>query len=241
MLYDERRVRLRSDRDWPEYRRWALQELWPALEAAGHKPVCVLNGLIGKGVQDVLLIVGFGDLDARQAAQPLFAGKAALVVTDDDAQLLLSSPYTEDRSAAIAGHRRAIYGVRRWWIEPTRWDEFVQLSHDGIWPAMDWMGHFVLGMFCHAADSSTGRLECVNLAGYDDAVMWQATRNPAAHGVPADLLDALETKGRARNAMVLESFVCLMTAHWPDDADPSSRPADIMETRGAAGASSSRL
>jgi hypothetical protein len=69
------------------------------------------------------------------------------------------------------------------------------------------------------------------LAGYDDANMWQATRNPAAHGVPAELLESLETKGRARNAMVIESFVCLMTAHWLEDEDPDSRPADIMEAR----------
>ena len=93
------------------------------------------------------------------------------------------------------------------------------------------MGHYVLGMFRQANCSSTGRLECVNLAGYDDAIMWQNTRDPAAHGVPSELLDALETKGRARNALVLESFVCLMTAHWPDDESPSSRPATIMEAR----------
>ena len=93
------------------------------------------------------------------------------------------------------------------------------------------MGHFVLGFFCQASTSSTGRLECVNLAGYDDATMWQDTRHPEEHGVPSELLNALETKGRARNALVQESFVCLMTAHWPDDDSPSSRPATIMEAR----------
>lgn len=93
------------------------------------------------------------------------------------------------------------------------------------------MGHYVLGMFCQTSTSSTGRLECVNLAGYDDASMWQNTRNPAAHGIPSELLDALETKGRARNALVLESFVCLMTAHWPEDDALALRPATIMEAR----------
>ena len=95
----------------------------------------------------------------------------------------------------------------------------------------DQMGHYVLGFFCQVNTSSTGRLECVNLAGYDDATMWQDTRDPAAHGVPPDLLEALESKGRARNALVLESFVCLMTAHWPEDEALESRRATIMEAR----------
>jgi hypothetical protein len=42
------------------------------------------------------------------------------------------------------------------------WEEFNQLSLEGIWPAMDYMGHYVLGMFRNAAHTS--RLECVNLA-----------------------------------------------------------------------------
>ena len=46
-------------------------------------------------------------------------------------------------------------------------------------------------------------------AGYDDPTMWQATRNPAApeHGVPAELLEATRTKGRARAGIVLDSYV----------------------------------
>ena len=46
-------------------------------------------------------------------------------------------------------------------------------------------------------------------AGYDDPTMWQATRNPAApeHCVPAELLEATRTKGRARAGIVLDSFV----------------------------------
>ena len=86
----------------------------------------------------------------------------------EEVHLLLSSPYTADRGPHNHEERRAIYGVRRWWIQPAQWDEFVKLSFEGIWPAMDYMGHYVLGFFCQAESSSTGRLECVNLAGYDD-------------------------------------------------------------------------
>ena len=55
-----------------------------------------------------------------------------------------------------------------------------------------------------------------------------------------ELLVALETKGRACNALVLESFVCLMTAHWPEDLETapssSSGSADIMSPSSSAAA-----
>ncbi len=135
MLYEERRLRLVSEGDWATYRSWAMRTLWPSLQRDGHRVVCVLNGLIGKGVQDVLIIVGYSDFAARQAAQPLFMGQSELV-QEEEIHLLQSSPYTEGRGVNVED-RRNIYGVRRWWIEPKDWDEFVRLSYEGIWPAMD--------------------------------------------------------------------------------------------------------
>jgi hypothetical protein len=137
MLYEERRVRLVCEGDWAPYRSWALHTLWSDLQRHGHKVVCVLNGLIGKGVQDVLIIVGYDDFAARQAAQPLFMGQRERVL-DEEIHLLESSPYTEGRGVNVED-RRNIYGVRRWWIDPKDWDEFVGLSYEGIWPAMDYV------------------------------------------------------------------------------------------------------
>ena len=56
LLYEERRIRLKLGA-FAEYRRWALNELWPALEEAGALPLCLLNGLIGQGIEDVVLFV----------------------------------------------------------------------------------------------------------------------------------------------------------------------------------------
>ena len=233
LLYDERRITLRPG-VFPSYRRWALHELWPALLAAGHSPVCLLNGLIGKTADEVILIVGFQHFEARQAAQSLFAGDGPSaptrrLVVEEEVKIILAHP--ERAPPLNAEDRRPIYGVRRWWIQPEDWEEFFRLSLEGIWPAMDHMGHYVLGMFRDSATPQSGRLECVNLAGYEDAHMWQDTRNPAAHDVPSELLMALETKGRARNALVLESYVCLMSAHWPEDDVAAS--ADIMSPTSA--------
>ena len=150
MLYEERRIRLRSGA-FPDYRRWVHSTLWPALEAAGHAPLCLLNGLIGAAVEDVVLIVsaqqppavgprapappeslkppavqvGFADFEARMAAQPLLVGAREdaapprSLIESEDVHVLLPSAYRPD-SPPLPENRRAVYGVRRWWIHPVR-------------------------------------------------------------------------------------------------------------------------
>src|SRR5262249_30170901 len=112
--------------------------------------------------------------------------------------------------------RRAVYGLRRWWIRPESWPEFEERTHGGVWPALDAMGHYSIGHFRDAA--TTDPLQVTNLAGYHDAAHWQATRTPAAPGnnVPAELLEKSREIGSKRGALVLHSFVRLMTAHWPE-------------------------
>eukprot|EP01043_Picozoa_sp_COSAG02_P034768 COSAG02_NODE_2451_length_8826_cov_26.741836_3_plen_225_part_00 len=158
-------MRLVCEGDWAPYRSWALHTLWSDLQRHGHKVVCVLNGLIGKGVQDVLIIVGYDDFAARQAAQPLFMGQSERVL-DEEIHLLESSPYTEGRGVNVED-RRNIYGVRRWWIDPKDWDEFVGLSYEGIWPAMD----YVRARHSSCNSSNFGRLRGLfvyNRDVYDD-------------------------------------------------------------------------
>jgi hypothetical protein len=108
-----------------------------------------------------------------------------------------------------------VYGMRRWWIRPQDWPEMNRLSFEGVWPALDAMGHYVLGEFRDAA--TTSPLELVNLAGYRDAAHWRATRNPGdpVHGVAPELVERSRTLGRQRRGLVRRSYVCLMAAHWP--------------------------
>ena len=47
MLYEERRVVLRRGAA-DAYRTVMLDDLWPALTAAGARPLCLLSGLIGR-------------------------------------------------------------------------------------------------------------------------------------------------------------------------------------------------
>ncbi len=43
--------------------------------------------------------------------------------------------------------RRPACGLRRWTIDPANWDRCTDLSANGVWPAMDTVGHRVLGQF----------------------------------------------------------------------------------------------
>ena len=216
MIYEERRIRL-APGCFQDYRTWALERLWPRLAESGHRPLCLLNGLIGAGAEDVVCIVGFEDFDAWQAAQPILVGDARdgprRWIESGEARPLLASAYRPD-GPTKPEDRRPVYGLRRWWIDPADWLAFNRLSYDGVWPALDHMGHYVLGQFRDAA--TTSPLAIVNLAGYHDPAHWQATRNPAEHGVPAELIEKFATLGRQRAPLVLSSYVCLMRAHWPD-------------------------
>ncbi len=217
MIYEERRIQIKS-RCFQNYRDWALTDLWGQLESSGHRPLCLLNGMIGKTAEDVVLVTGYKDFNAWKSAQPLLAGESRQSaprewVDEEQVKLLEASSYRPDPETPKSD-RRPVYGMRRWWIDPNDWPEFNRLSYEGVWPALDHMGHYVMGQFRDMATTST--LEILNLAGYHDPSHWQATRDPAAQGVPAELIEKYNTIGRDRRQLVLRSFVCLMAAHWPD-------------------------
>ena len=163
-----------------------------------------------------MYFTGFEDFDAWQAAQPILTGDSSSLrewIASEEARPLLASAY-RPTGPTRPEDRRPVYGLRRWWIRPEEWLTFNRLSHEGVWPAMDQMGHWVLGQFRDAV--TTNPLAVINLAGYHDVAHWQATRTPAEHGVPAEELEKLATLGRQRNDIVISSYVCLMAAHWPD-------------------------
>ena len=217
MLYEERRIQLHRGK-FGDYRRWFLNTVWPSLEEKGHRPLCLLNGLIGAPVETVELIVGYSDYDAWLDGQAIYTdgtSQSDLVnwIASESVKLLTASPYRPNETVPT-DHRRPVYGMRRWWIRPEDWPEFNRLSFEGVWPAIDHMGHYVLGQFRDAA--TTNPLEILNLAGYFDPAHWQATRTPGEHGVPDHKLEKLRTLGARRADIVISSHVCLMSAHWID-------------------------
>jgi len=225
MLYEERRVIVRRG-GFREYRELVHGTLWPALEAAGARPLCLLSGLIGAPADETYLFTGFPDADAWLRGQRLITGpspddgasdaehdRRAELVVEERARLLVDSG-VRPKAETPASDRRAVYGMRRFWIRPGDWPAFVQHSATGIWPRIESQDARILGLFRDAA--VTEPLECVLLTGYHGPAHWEETRatSEAFQRLPGDLRGGDEQARGGRNAMTLRSYVWLMSAHW---------------------------
>jgi hypothetical protein len=225
VLYEERRIVLRRGA-LPDFRAHVHGTLWPALAGAGARPLCLLSGLIGLPAEEAFLFTGFADADAWLASQRLFGGdpdrggaaswseERAASVVEERARLLVDSGVRPEAEISAAD-RRAVYGMRRFWIRPPDWPAFVQHSAEGIWPRIESQDARILGLFRDAA--VTEPLECVLLTGYHGPAHWEETRGTSeAFARLPDDLRGNDTQARGgRNALTLRSYVCLMTAHWP--------------------------
>ena len=227
--YEERRVIVRRG-SFPAYRRWVHETLWPMLSAAGARPLCLLSGLIGVPAEETYLFTGFPDLDAWTRGQQVLTGltadggdaregaraRAELIV-EEQVRLLLDSG-VRPKAQTPETDRRPVYGMRRFWIQPADWPAFVRHSAEGIWPRIEAQDACILGLFRNAA--TTEPLECVLLTGYHGPAHWEETRatSEAFARLPDDLRDSDSHARTDRTAMTLRSYVCLMTAHWPDES-----------------------
>ncbi len=222
-LYEHRVTMVEPGR-FREYRDHFLQHTWSRLIEAGFRPLCLLNPTIGGEPEEVHsfvgipswsdwrqaqeIIVGLSDDDARSVRRPLIVSESVEPLIPNSGRPLAETP---------ASDRRAVYGLRRWTIDPANWRHFAELTEHGVWPAMDAMGHRVLGNFHDAALSDD--LKVTNLAGYYSVGHWHETRSATdpSSGVPAELRQLLAQRGRERQALVRHTWVQLMNAHWPDD------------------------
>ena len=186
-VYEERRVVVQPGA-FAAYRTLVLDSLWPQLESAGARPLCLLNGLIGAPAEETYLFTGFPDLDSWRRGQELLTGaspdsgtanglmrqREQLIV--EEHVRLLSPSHVRPKSETPTEDRRALYSLRRWWIAPEAWPDFVRYSHEAVWPAMDYLEHMVLGLFRTAA--TTDPLEVTILTGYHGSTHWRTRASP---------------------------------------------------------------
>lgn len=225
-IYEERRVILQRGA-FPAYRHLVLETLWPALAAAGARPLCLLNGLIGAGAEETYSFTGFTDAEAWLRAQPVISGLTpedgassgplrarAALIAQERVRLLLPTD-VRPKAETPPGDRRAIYGMRRFTIAPSDWPDFVRHSAEGVWPRIEAQDARILGLFRDAA--TTEPLEATLLTGYHDPAHWQATRRGTAQVAALDpaLREAGERAAAGRGDLTIRSAVRLMTAHWP--------------------------
>lgn len=219
----EHRVTMVAPKRFPEYRDLFLGETWPRLVEAGFRPLCLLNALIGGTPEEVHSFIGYPSWDDWRRGQEILVGLGDDAYRNVRRELIVNEtarpkiPYSGRPLAETPdSDRRAVYGLRRWTIDPATWERFSYLTEFGVWPAMDAMGHRVLGNFHDAVLSDD--MEVTNLAGYHSVGNWHATRTPQdpGSGVSVELLKLFQESARERHSLTRHTWVQLMNAHWPD-------------------------
>lgn len=233
MLYEERRLVLRRGA-LQSYREIYVNELWPALEGLGARPLCLLSGLIGLTAETVHQFTGYrdaatwhactGDLSGPPPAEVdghawarVVAARRKLAELVEEEQARLLHPFAaRPKPITPVTDRRAVYGMRRFFIHPRDWPDFARYSSEGVWVRIEAQDARILGLFRDAAE--TDPLEVTLLTGYHGPAHWEETRfwRDKPVDFPAELWELGRRNQQARNGITLRSFVCLMNAHWPN-------------------------
>ena len=223
MDFYEHRVTMVEPGRFREYRQLFLEQTWPRLVETGYRPLCLLNPTIGGTPEEVHSFIGIPAWDDWRRAQEIIVGLGDDAYRDVRRELIVREtarpklPYSGRPLAETPdSDRRAVYGLRRWTIDPANWERFAKLTEFGVWPAMDAMDHRVLGNFSDAVLSDD--MEVTNLAGYDSVGHWHATRTPQdpGSGVSDELLKLFQESVRERHSLTRHTWVQLMNAHWPE-------------------------
>ena len=207
MNFYEHRVTMVEPGRFHEYRDLFLQQTWPRLVEAGFRPLCLLNPTIGGTPEEAHCFIGIPSWDDWRRGQEIIVGLGDDAYRNVRRELVVSEtarpkiPYSgRPLSETPDSDRRAVYGLRRWTIDPDTWERFAELTEFGVWPAMDAMGHRVLGNFYDAVLSDD--MEVTNLAGYHSVGHWHETRTPQSV--------------RERQSLTRHTWVQVMNAHWPE-------------------------
>ena len=219
MIYEERTTALKSavkqigdpaaDARLQEYLKYCRTSLWPGLRDSGGRVICLLSGLIGDPANRLVQITGYPDVAAWQDAQDRFPSERIEHVESEEVRILRSVS-SRPKDPVPAEDRRAVYGYRRFFIDPADRAEFVRCSEEGVWPLAEARGCNILGLWTTAA--ATAPMELVLATGYDDAAHWADTR--LEKGQPEGVDEQVWEQGRAlrtrRIELILSTWVSLM-------------------------------
>ncbi len=212
MIYEERRT-LAHSKSTNDYLQFCQTERLPELRTLGADPLALLSGLIGDPANQYLQVTGFEDISAWQSAQEKVSPSAHGMVVEESVRLLRPIA-SRPKPQVPQEDQRAVYGYRRFVINPADLPDFVNSSQNGIWPRIESQGACILGLWSTVA--TTQPMEILLLTGYHSPTHWEQTRVTSSEQTDVDQeLRQQESPLRNRRMDISEkTWVRLMQAHW---------------------------
>jgi len=135
MIYEER-LTLTHAKSADAYLEHVKSNLHPQLNKEGGEPLCLLSGLIGDPANQYLQMTAFEDVQEWEAAQSKIPPPPSDLIESETVRLL--RPIASRPKPQIPEEdRRAVYGCRRFQIDPANLADFVDSSQNGIWPRIE--------------------------------------------------------------------------------------------------------
>ncbi len=210
MIYEER-LTLTHAKAADAYLEYCHTGVFPQIKSEGGEPLCLLSGLIGDPVNQYLQITAFEDVAAWEPAQAKVPPSPSEMVESETVRLL--RPIASRPKPQIPEEdRRAVYGCRRFQIDPANLADFVDSSQNGIWPCIESRGACILGLWTTVAN--TQPMDILLLTGYHSPTHWEEARVTSTQQADVDRgLRAQETPLRDRRVDISQqTWVRLMRA-----------------------------
>ena len=207
-IYEQRQLTLHKGA-LDAYVQHARNDIWPLVREQGGEVLCLLSGLIGYPIEEVVQVVRFPGLDAWNNFQNVFPGNP---MAEREEARLLKAIADRPKSHIPMEDRRTVYGYRRFFIHPADLEEFLSLTCDGVWPRVEAQDARILGLWSTLA--ATDPLEIVLLTGYHGPSHWEATRvtSPRPEEMTREFWEDSARQRERRFEISLNQWVCLMNA-----------------------------
>ena len=208
MIYEERRIIAKGGKA-DAYADLVRRSMKPAFEGNGGEAIALVQGLIGAPSEEIIQVTRFPNLGHWQKAQETLNIRRMELIESEEVRVMRSIA-SRPKPVIPAEDSRAVYGYRRFFVDPEDHNDFVRYSEEGIWPRIELQGARILGLWSPIA--ATSPQEIVLMSGYHSPAHWEETRSPQSRPTEYDEKSwerILEMHG-ARRRLPLRSWVCLM-------------------------------
>lgn len=208
MIYEERRIIAKRGKA-DAYADLVRESIKPAYEENGGEIIALAQGMIGAPTEEIIQYARFSDLGSWQKAQESLSVDRIDVLESEESRLMRSIA-TRPKAMIPSEDRRALYGYRRFYIDPKNQDDFVRYSEEGIWPRIERQGAAILGLWSPIA--ATTPQEIVLMTGYHSPTHWEQTRayQPRPDEYDEESWERSRQMHAARYELPLRTWVCQM-------------------------------